>query len=148
VSDQCLIRIWWGRSGLFTIRNKYVSQPLAKVGEYHCWPISGSEDDLEDEGMMDERSAANSQGFQRIDDHQPAQSLYMLEKSSKKKLIIRDGKIVGRMKAQRKDKGVSHLWIPSLRVFFLMSVGRKSHYPCLYVSILEAELMTFVTHPD
>jgi hypothetical protein len=31
----------------------------------------------------------------------------MLEKSSKKKLIIRDGKIVGRMKAQRKDKGVN-----------------------------------------
>ena len=31
----------------------------------------------------------------------------MLEKSSKKKLIIQDGKIVGRMKAQRKDKGVS-----------------------------------------
>jgi len=31
----------------------------------------------------------------------------MLEKSSKKKLIIRDGKIIGRMKAQRKDKGVN-----------------------------------------
>lgn len=31
----------------------------------------------------------------------------MLEKSTKKKLIIKDGRIVGRMKAQRKDKGVS-----------------------------------------
>lgn len=40
-----------------------------------------------------------------------AQSLYMLEKSSKKKLVIRDGKIVGRMKAQRKDKGVNKLHI-------------------------------------
>lgn len=85
---------------------------------------------------MDERQPSH-QGFQRIDavEAQPAQvfyqlnsyhpacqkvkliflylfycnakSLYMLEKSSKKKLIIRDGKIVGRMKAQRKDKGVS-----------------------------------------
>jgi len=40
-----------------------------------------------------------------------AQSLYMLEKSSKKKLIIRDGKIIGRMKAQRKDKGVNRFKI-------------------------------------
>jgi hypothetical protein len=35
----------------------------------------------------------------------------MLEKSSKKKLIIRDGKIIGRMKAQRKDKGVNRFKI-------------------------------------
>jgi hypothetical protein len=35
----------------------------------------------------------------------------MLEKSSKKKLIIRDGKIIGRMKAQRKDKGVKRFKI-------------------------------------
>ena len=34
-----------------------------------------------------------------------ANSLYMLEKS-KKKLIIKDGKIVGKTKSQRKDKGV------------------------------------------
>jgi hypothetical protein len=40
-----------------------------------------------------------------------AQSLYMLEKSSKKKLIIRDGKIIGRMKAQRKDKGVNRFQV-------------------------------------
>jgi len=35
----------------------------------------------------------------------------MLEKSSKKKLIVRDGKIIGRMKAQRKDKGVNRFKI-------------------------------------
>jgi hypothetical protein len=35
----------------------------------------------------------------------------MLEKSSKKKLVIRDGKIIGRMKAQRKDKGVNRFHI-------------------------------------
>jgi high mobility group protein 2-like 1 len=34
-------------------------------------------------------------------------SLYMLEKSSKKRLVVKDGKIIGRKKAQRKDKGVS-----------------------------------------
>jgi high mobility group protein 2-like 1 len=40
----------------------------------------------------------------------------MLEKSSKKKLIIRDGKIVGRMKAQRKDKGVKEISVFPLTV--------------------------------
>ncbi|XP_071444152.1 HMG box-containing protein 4 isoform X2 [Hetaerina americana] len=49
-----------------------------------------------------------------------ATSLYMLEKSSKKKLIVRDGKIVGRMKAQRKDKGKTRftaymLWAKEVR---------------------------------
>ncbi|KAE8749785.1 hypothetical protein FOCC_FOCC003524 [Frankliniella occidentalis] len=67
----------------------------------------GSEDDLDEDPLMDERHVPSHQGFQRIDavEPPPAQSTYMMEKSSKKKLIIRDGKIVGRMKAQRKDKG-------------------------------------------
>lgn len=80
----------------------------------------GSEDDEEDP-LMDDRQQSH-QGFQRIDavEAQPAQSLYMLEKSSKKKLIIRDGKIVGRMKAQRKDKGKTRftaymLWAKEVR---------------------------------
>lgn len=49
------------------------------------------------------------QGFRRLDDHaendQPAQILYLMEKSNRKRLIIKDGKIIGKTKAQRKDKG-------------------------------------------
>lgn len=47
-------------------------------------------------------------GFTRLDEHtddQPVQSLYLMEKSNKKRLVIKDGKIVGKAKAQRKDKG-------------------------------------------
>ncbi|KAJ9601651.1 hypothetical protein L9F63_000184 [Diploptera punctata] len=60
-----------------------------------------------------------------------AQSLYMLEKSSKKKLIIRDGKIVGRMKAQRKDKGKSRftaymLWAKDIRQDILRATPEVS----------------------
>lgn len=36
----------------------------------------------------------------------PANSLYMMEKSAKKKLVVKDGRVVGRVKAQRKDKGM------------------------------------------
>nr|CAD7206194.1 unnamed protein product [Timema douglasi] len=64
---------------------------------------SEDDDDMDDDGMM-----MDDQGGSRdIPDNTPsqAQSLYMMEKSSKKKLIIKDGKIIGRMKAQRKDKG-------------------------------------------
>ncbi|KYM81422.1 HMG box-containing protein 4 [Atta colombica] len=48
-----------------------------------------------------------------------ANSLYMLEKS-KKKLIIKDGKIVGKTKSQRKDKGKTRftaymLWAKKIR---------------------------------
>ncbi|KAL1116792.1 hypothetical protein AAG570_005264 [Ranatra chinensis] len=83
----------------------------------------GSEiDDIED-GYL-ERD--DPEGFQPIADDIPddspaqAQSLYMLEKSKKKKLVIRDGKIVGRTKAQRKDKGKTRftaymLWAKEIR---------------------------------
>ena len=76
---------------------------------------SGSDDDEDDDDddddvdslMIDEKET----GFKRLEPpgqetHTQANSLYMLEKS-KKKLIIKDGKIIGRIKAQRKDKGVS-----------------------------------------
>ncbi|XP_047001343.1 HMG box-containing protein 4 [Schistocerca americana] len=48
------------------------------------------------------------------------QSLYMLEKSTKKKLVVRDGRVVGRTKAQRKDKGKTRftaymLWAKEVR---------------------------------
>lgn len=66
---------------------------------------SGTDDEV-DPLMIDDRET----GFRRLEppgQEAPSQanSLYMLEKC-KKKLIIKDGKIIGRMKAQRKDKGV------------------------------------------
>lgn len=39
-----------------------------------------------------------------VDEKTPTQSLYMMEKS-KKKLVIKDGRVIGTAKAQRKDKG-------------------------------------------
>ncbi|KAG8324957.1 negative regulation of Wnt signaling pathway [Homalodisca vitripennis] len=93
--------------------------------------IAGSEvdeDDMEEHmGLGNTDNAQVTEGFQRINPDSPdtgtptqAQSLYMLEKSSKKKLIIRDGRIVGRMKAQRKDKGKTRftaymLWAKEIR---------------------------------
>lgn len=67
---------------------------------------SATDDDV-DPLMIDDKET----GFRRLEppgQEAPSQanSLYMLEKC-KKKLIIKDGKIIGRMKAQRKDKGVS-----------------------------------------
>uniref|UniRef100_A0A1Y1KHC9 HMG box domain-containing protein n=1 Tax=Photinus pyralis TaxID=7054 RepID=A0A1Y1KHC9_PHOPY len=59
----------------------------------------GSETDYED--------SPEPAGFRRLDpdaDNLGNQSLYMAEKSAKKRLVIKDGKIVGRAKAQRKDK--------------------------------------------
>ncbi|XP_041970170.1 HMG box-containing protein 4 isoform X2 [Aricia agestis] len=50
-----------------------------------------------DSSLSDENSART-----------PANSLYMMEKS-KKKLIIKDGRVVGRAKAQRKDKGKTRI---------------------------------------
>ncbi|XP_034230401.1 HMG box-containing protein 4 [Thrips palmi] len=95
--------------------------PPEGVDDFSMEESMGSEDDMEDDSLMDDRQQSH-QGFQRIDvaEAQPAQSLYMLEKSSKKKLIIRDGKIVGRMKAQRKDKGKTRftaymLWAKEVR---------------------------------
>ncbi|XP_071874291.1 uncharacterized protein isoform X3 [Bombus fervidus] len=80
---------------------------------------SGSDDDI-DPLMIDDREA----GFRKLEppgQETPSQanSLYMLEKC-KKKLIIKDGKIIGRMKAQRKDKGKTRftaymLWAKEIR---------------------------------
>lgn len=67
---------------------------------------SGSDNEI-DPLMIDERET----GFRKLEppsgQETPSQanSLYMLEKC-KKKLIIKDGKIIGKTKAQRKDKGV------------------------------------------
>lgn len=57
----------------------------------------------------DEEEPVEATGFHRLGaetDSLGGQSLYMMEKSSKKRLVIKDGKIVGRAKAQRKDKGL------------------------------------------
>jgi high mobility group protein 2-like 1 len=66
---------------------------------------SGSDNEV-DPLMIDDRET----GFRKLEppsgqETSQANSLYMLEKC-KKKLIIKDGKIIGKMKAQRKDKGV------------------------------------------
>ncbi|XP_073965551.1 HMG box-containing protein 4 isoform X2 [Choristoneura fumiferana] len=71
---------------------------------------SGSESDYyENNGehaeSMESDSSASDEGSART----PANSLYMMEKSSKKKLIIKDGKVIGRAKAQRKDKGKTRI---------------------------------------
>uniref|UniRef100_A0A146M0P8 HMG box-containing protein 4 n=1 Tax=Lygus hesperus TaxID=30085 RepID=A0A146M0P8_LYGHE len=68
----------------------------------------GSDMDDMDGNNMGRVEAA---GFQSIagdaDFSNTSQSLYMMEKTnSKKKLVIKDGKIVGRTKSQRKDKGI------------------------------------------
>lgn len=54
-----------------------------------------------------------------VDEKTPTQSLYMMEKS-KKKLVIKDGKVVGTAKAQRKDKGKARytaymMWAKEIR---------------------------------
>ncbi|XP_052738926.1 HMG box-containing protein 4 isoform X2 [Bicyclus anynana] len=53
---------------------------------------------------MESDSSASDEGSART----PANSLYMMEKS-KKKLVIKDGRVVGRAKAQRKDKGKTRI---------------------------------------
>ncbi|CAH1395686.1 unnamed protein product [Nezara viridula] len=65
-------------------------------------------DDIEEPDIDRE----DTEGFQPIVgdsvDDSPTQStsVYAMERSNKKKLVIKDGKIVGRVKAQRKDKGI------------------------------------------
>jgi hypothetical protein len=54
----------------------------------------------------------------------------MLEKSSKKKLIIRDGKIIGRVKAQRKDKGVNRF-----KIYLLFTVYDQKGSCSIYTLI-------------
>ncbi|KAM3956258.1 HMG box-containing protein 4 [Aphomia sociella] len=71
---------------------------------------SGSESDYyenngENADSMESDSSASDEGSTRT----PANSLYMMEKSSKKKLIVKDGRVVGRAKAQRKDKGKTRI---------------------------------------
>ncbi|XP_060808956.1 FACT complex subunit SSRP1 isoform X2 [Amyelois transitella] len=71
---------------------------------------SGSESDYyenngENVESMESDSSVSDDGSART----PANSLYMMEKNNKKKLIVKDGRVVGRAKAQRKDKGKTRI---------------------------------------
>ncbi|XP_049883886.1 HMG box-containing protein 4 isoform X2 [Pectinophora gossypiella] len=73
---------------------------------------SGSESDYyenngENADSMESDSSASDEGSSRPAG--VANSLYMMEKSSKRKLIVKDGRVVGRAKAQRKDKGKTRI---------------------------------------
>ena len=77
------------------------------INDEERYSMESATDDDVDPLLIDDRET----GFRRLEppgQETPSQanSLYMLEKC-KKKLIIKDGKVIGRMKAQRKDKGVS-----------------------------------------
>ncbi|XP_075235725.1 uncharacterized protein LOC142332908 isoform X1 [Lycorma delicatula] len=123
-------------TGNFPLKEDAFSESDSELGMFPQADDGSSMDSMgspmEDEDMDEHLSAVDqdsSEGFQRIvpeaidgESTTPgsAQSLYMLEKSSKKKLIIRDGRIVGRMKAQRKDKGKTRftaymLWAKEIR---------------------------------
>ena len=83
------------------------SDDVTGMNDEERYSMESATDDDVDPLMIDDRET----GFRRLEppgQETPSQanSLYMLEKC-KKKLIIKDGKIIGRMKAQRKDKGVS-----------------------------------------
>ncbi|XP_012271032.1 HMG box-containing protein 4 isoform X2 [Orussus abietinus] len=90
------------------------------MNEEERYSMDSASDDEVDPLMIDDRET----GFRRLEppgQETPSQanSLYMLEKC-KKKLIIKDGKIIGRMKAQRKDKGKTRftaymLWAKEIR---------------------------------
>ncbi|XP_011310542.1 HMG box-containing protein 4 [Fopius arisanus] len=78
---------------------------------------SPSEEEV-DPLLIDEKEMG---GFMKLEVEQPSQakSLYMMEKS-RKKVCIKDGKIIGRTKAQRKDKGKTRftaymLWSKAIR---------------------------------
>jgi len=77
------------------------------LNEEERYSMDSASDNEIDPLLIDEREM----GFRKLEpplgQEMPSQanSLYMLEKC-KKKLIIKDGKIIGKTKTQRKDKGV------------------------------------------
>lgn len=76
---------------------------------------------------MESDSSVSDEGSART----PANSLYMMEKN-KKKVIIKDGRVVGRAKAQRKDKGTA-IFNPSRVKRGVISLTLMS--VCLYVCL-------------
>lgn len=75
-----------------TDNDLYQPQPEEEDDEFDVDEEDDDDDDDYNEGQL------------VVDEKTPTQSLYMMEKS-KKKLVIKDGKVVGTAKAQRKDKG-------------------------------------------
>ncbi|XP_043475587.1 HMG box-containing protein 4 isoform X3 [Leptopilina heterotoma] len=96
------------------------SEDGVEMNDEERFSMESATDDDVDPLMIDDKET----GFRRLEppgQEAPSQanSLYMLEKC-KKKLIIKDGKIIGRMKAQRKDKGKTRftaymLWAKEIR---------------------------------
>lgn len=88
---------------------EYTPQAVTPQRIEEAGTASGSESDYyenpENPDSMESDSSASDEGSART----PANSLYMMEKSSKKKLIVKDGRVVGRVKAQRKDKGKTRI---------------------------------------
>lgn len=83
------------------------SDDVSGLNEEETYSMDSGSDNEIDPLIIDDRET----GFRKLEppagQETPSQanSLYMLEKC-KKKLIIKDGKIIGKTKAQRKDKGV------------------------------------------
>ncbi|XP_026739635.1 HMG box-containing protein 4 [Trichoplusia ni] len=73
--------------------------------DYYDNPVENADSGEPQNCSMESDSSASDDGSART----PANSLYMMEKSSKKKLIVKDGRVVGRAKAQRKDKGKTRI---------------------------------------
>ncbi|CAH2101896.1 unnamed protein product [Euphydryas editha] len=79
-------------------------RPMEEAGT-----ASGSESDYYENNAdngesMESDSSVSDEGSART----PANSLYMMEKN-KKKIVVKDGRVVGRAKAQRKDKGKTRI---------------------------------------
>ncbi|XP_030041041.1 HMG box-containing protein 4 isoform X2 [Manduca sexta] len=92
----------------FRHEEPYQEPPPQRMEE--AGTASGSESDYyentaDNADSMESDSSASDEGTTRT----PANSLYMMEKSTKKKLIVKDGRVVGRAKAQRKDKGKTRI---------------------------------------
>lgn len=74
--------------------------------EYEGIHPESSVDSLASESEYEE---SETQGFRKLDadsDSPTHQGVYLSEKSTKKRLVIKDGKVVSRGKTQRKDKGL------------------------------------------
>lgn len=109
------------------------SEDDAGMNEEERYSMESGSDGEVDPLLIDDRGET---GFRRLEppgqEAAPSQanSLYMLEKC-KKKLIIKDGKIIGRMKAQRKDKGVSFLE-ETRNLYLCSSVTHMQFFFCSY----------------
>ncbi|CAK1546467.1 unnamed protein product [Leptosia nina] len=93
----------------FRQEEEQYTEPTPKPAE-ETQAASGSESDYyentaENADSMETDSSGSEEGSART----PANSLYMMERGTKKKLIVKDGKVVGRAKAQRKDKGKTRI---------------------------------------